>query len=378
MSAVRVFGGDLPLLAGVEFVAACLLFAVVASVVWLWGQTLAHRAWILAVGLIVLVLGSAAIGQLFAFTPWGWLAAVWGGDSAEIVPALVGLTALAGGSLLVLPATLNSLSRETLLHHAQQWQAVSIAAVTGDLATALGRFRAVPRIGRRWSAVGSRPVWMGGPRFRFLRSDTVGAVRTPVRLLCGLATLMAAFALLSLSLLPNVTPAWLLAAVAAGAAYVAGGVLVDGFRFCAISVGAPPLYPYSAGQLYVLHSTFPIVATGSAALIGFWVGTWFGVPIHALLACLLVSLLVVVARAFDSAKGAPPLLLMSSPVPTPAGDPMVLFLFAWQADALLIVSASAGLISSLVTTGQLGVALVTSGAVAAGLIVLLRRRLRVS
>lgn len=373
VSAVRVFGGGFALFSGIEFVVACVLFAIFASGFWLAGQALGRHAWALVVGMAIVIAGSALVGPILAFTPWGWLGAVWSGDHTWSALALVALTVLAIVSLLLLPVVLNSLSGEALLHQAQRWQAASIAAATGDLATALGRYRAVPRIGRRCKAVGRGGTWV-----RFLRANTVGAIRTPVRFVGGLAMLTSAFALLSVSLVPGPVPVWLLGATAAGAGYLGCGVLVDGFRYCAVSAGAPPLYPHSAMQQYALHLTFPLLLTTIAALVGFWIAMWFGVPNHALLVGLLVAPLIVVARAFDSAKGAPPLLLMSSPVPTPAGDPTILFLFAWQADALLIVTVSTGVIVSLASTGFIVAAAVISAVVIAGLVLLLRRRLRVS
>lgn len=378
VSAVRVFAGGLALATGIEFVLACLLFAVFASVLWLFGQTLGYRAWVLVVSLAFVIAASAILDPSLSFTPWGWLGVVWAGDPVESALALAALTVLALGSLLLLPLVLNSLSRQALLQQAQRWQAASVAAVTGDMATALGRFRTVPRAGRRWQAIGRSAAWVRVPWLRFLRSDFVGAIRTPVRLLGGLMALTAASALLSISLVPGLAPAWLLGAIAAGVSYLACGVLIDGFRYAAVSAGAPPLYPYSATQQYALHLSFPLLSTVTAAMVGFWIGVGFTAPTHALIVCVLVALLVVLARAFDSAKGPPPLLLMSSPVPTPAGDPTILFLFVWQADAPLIVAASAGVVVSLVAGGSVVAAVAVSAIVATGLILLLQRRLRVS
>ncbi len=378
VSAVRVFGGGLTLVSGIEFVLACLLFAVVASLMWLVGQVLAHRAWVLVVSLVVAIAASVLMGPTLAFTPWGWLGVVWGGDPTGSALAIVALTLLAIGSVLLLPVILNSLSREALLHQGQQFQAASVAAVTGDMATALGRFRTLPRIGRRWRAIGRSSGWVRLAWIRFFRSDAVGALRTPVRLMGGVVTLSSAFALLSTSLAPGPAPAWLLGAAAAGACYLGCGVLADGFRLSAVSAGAPPLYPYSTTHQYAVHLTFPLMTTVLAALVGFVIGVAFGAPSGALIVCLLIAVLGVLARAFDSAKGPPPLILMASPVRTEAGDPTILLLFVWQADALLIVAASGGVIASLAVGGSLLSGAALAAVVATGLILLLQRRLRAS
>lgn len=377
LSAVRVFGGGLGILSGIEFVAACLLIAVLACVLWLSGQGLGRHAWVASACLAFAVLGSVLVGPALRFTPWGWLGAVWTGDPALSRIALGALTALALGSLLFVPKMLNSLSRESLLQQAQRWQAASIAGTTGDLATALGRFRITPRVGRRWKAFGRGATWI-----RVLRSDFVGALRTPGRFLSGLVTVTAAFALLTISVSPSPATvtgqgvAWILGAAAAGAAYIGAGVFVDGFRHAAVSAGVPPLHPYSPTQHYVLRLTFPLALTVSLAAAGFGIGWAFGAPAHAIVVDLMVVLLVVLARAFESVKGPPPLFLLTTPIPSPAGDPMILFLLAWQVDALLIVSASAAVIVLLFSVGAIVSSIITAVIVAVVLLALTRRRLK--
>ena len=85
-----------------------------------------------------------------------------------------------------------------------------------------------------------------------------------------------------------------------------------------------------------------------------------------------VLLLVVLIRAYDSAKGPLPVLLLT-PVPSPFGDLSSLNVSLWQADALLIA----------VVVGALGVAagspvslLVLTLLITGLLVVGLRRRLR--
>src|SRR5690606_1048322 len=53
-------------------------------------------------------------------------------------------------------------------------------------------------------------------------------------------------------------------------------------------------------------------------------------------ALLLVAMIAVAARAYDSLKGPIPVVLATTPIASPAGDPGIVLQLIWRADALLL------------------------------------------
>lgn len=276
-------------------------------------------------------------------------------------------------STLFIPRLLNSMDNTQLLSQSIRWQAATTSAVAGDAATALGTFRAQPRVGRGWTAIGPSTVVL-----RFLQRDIVGALRTPVRMvLCPLA-LVAAYSLVGVA--PTVVglEPWMRGMAAGVLGFLGLGICCDGFRHAAEAAGAAPLYRYSPIQLYLLHGSLPlatstIAAVASLVLVAAFTG---GLPNALMITTLLLPLLLVVVRAYDSVKGPlPPALL--TPIPTPFGDISALVVLGWQSDAL-IVSAGIGIgVASLnQISGGISFTLILIAAALVVLLLLFRRRLQ--
>lgn len=293
---------------------------------------------------------------------------------AVVLGALCALAWLCGQArTFPRPRLLDRLDGEELLAQSLRWQAAGVLASTGDLAAAAGRFRALPRIGRRWRAVGTRPL--------FLLRGLVGAARTPLRLAAGVIGLALAGLAIGVAVTGLVTSGahaawWVLAVIGPVIGHLALGPLTDGFRHAAEAAASPPLYGVSTGGLYVRLAAVPLLVGVVAGAAGGWVGAALAgaglagaglVPLasSAVLAATVMGVLVVV-RAFDSAKGALPLHLLTANVPSPAGDPTALIMLGWQADALLIAAATGpiALTGLLLVVGTGGTAVLGGSAVA--------------
>ncbi|MBD5382296.1 MAG: hypothetical protein HDR73_10675, partial [Clavibacter sp.] len=121
---------------------------------------------------------------------------------------------------------------------------------------------------------------------------------------------------------------------------------------------APPLYGIPTGRLLLLHATLPAAAGVACALVGAGIAVAGGAGAAALVVAPAVTLLLVVVRALDAAKGPLPLEVMA-PVITPAGDASALVIAAWQADALLLAGGSVlAVVSAAATVGPVAAALV--------------------
>ncbi|KQO10330.1 hypothetical protein ASF06_09155 [Agreia sp. Leaf244] len=368
--------GDATVGGAIAFAGAGALVGVVCGGCWLLGQrvTAAVRAWIF-VGVLatwavwVVVPGSAGV------LPWGWFASLFpsGGPGADLADAadaalgwaaLGGLGVLAAAALAVVPMLLDGLRGPELLSQAQRWQTAGTLAFTGDLAMAMGEFRAVPRRGRRLAAIGG-----GGLALMFARRDLVGSLRTPARFALACAGCVGFGLLITVAVGASGPGVWIAACAAAIVGFLALGVWSDGFRHVAEVASAPPLYGVSTLRLLGLHAALPVVGgvvfsgvgvgVGGAVLGGGGVGpSW-----SALVAAVLCVLLLVLVRMYDSAKGPLPLTLMA-PVPTPAGDASALVVAAWQADAVIlsgvvvavtVVSVAGGIVGGVLAAVGLGV-----------------------
>ena len=372
LGGVLVVAGGASLWNSLAFFLASICFAVICAVLWLTSQAKCQRAWVLpSVGLAV-VATTVLVDHLLLFVPWGWLGALWPGSETEPAwYALIALTALAIGGCLMVPKLLNALRSDDLANQADRWQSAGTSALTGDLSTALGRFRAQPKTGRGWRAVRTHNF-----AARFFLRDFIGTIRTPMRLAIGTVALIFAGGLSVLALTTAAFPAWPPAAAGAALGYLALGVFSDGFRHAAETAATPPLYGYSTERLYLLHSILPSVAALVASTLGATIAlVILGGPMWALLVFVATTVVLVLIRAYDSAKGILPIALLTTPIPSPVGDPTVLLILAWQADALLMASITGAVIVAQVATGNLGAVITLLACAIAALLWLTKRRL---
>jgi hypothetical protein len=362
--------GDAPVGGALAFAAAGALVGVVCSGCWLLGQRVssAVRAWVV-VGVLATWSVWVAVPGAAGVLPWGWFASLFpagiasgAGAAAWVGPALGGLGVLAAAALAMIPVLLDGLRGPALLAQAQRWQTAGTLAFTGDLAMAMGEFRAVPRRGRRLVAIGG-----GGLALMFARRDLVGSLRTPARFALACAGCLGFGLLITVAVGASGPGVWIAACAAAIVGFLALGVWSDGFRHVAEVAAAPPLYGVSTLRLLGLHAALPVVGgvVFSAAGVGVGSVLWgevlgAGDVWPALAAAVLSVLLLVLVRVYDSAKGPLPLTLMA-PVPTPAGDASALVVAVWQADAVILSGVVVGVTVVSVAGGLGGGVLVAVG-----------------
>lgn len=320
---------------GNTFVPGVLAGAVIGmllGVAWLAGQSLSRRTtqWASAISLsLTLVVVLRWPGQL----------------------SLSGWVVLTGGAVCLLaavPALLDRLRGPVLLEQAHRWHDATSAGATGDLATAVGMYRARARRPRPARAIGSTP----GLPVLFLRRDVIGSARTPLRSLVGGAALGVAVLLGTWATTLPGEMTWAIVAVTSALGYLALGVWSDGFRHAVEAAAAPSLYGVSDSHLMGLHAILPVVLVLTLGTIAIFLTLQLGgQPLMGLLTT--IGLLFAIAvRMFDAAKGPiPPHLL--TPVPTPMGDASAIPLALWQVDALLV--------AALVPTGVSAAALTHGG-----------------
>lgn len=385
VGAVLGVSAGVPVPAVVRLVLAAVALGLLCAVVRLAGQARPAGIGRGAALVAVLVAAAGAVAPLRWLVPWGWFGLAWprsadalagAGASALLawLPAVL-LCALAAALALGVPRLLDRLEADGLAAQAARRQAAGTAAGAGDLTTALAAYRAVPVTGRRWHAVRARSTGL-----RFLLRDLIGAARTPGALAVGVVGIAAGGALCVAAAATALVPVWVLAAPAAALLFAASAVLCSGFRHAAETVGGPALYGYSTGRLYLLHALLPAcavpVAAGAGALLAALLA---GVPADAsragVIAAVLLGVLVVAARAYDSAKGALPASMLSSSVPSPMGDPVMVLVALWHFDAVLLTGAAGAVIVGQLAGGGAAAALASLGAMLALLLVLLRFRL---
>ncbi|MGO3146835.1 MAG: hypothetical protein ACTIJ6_04050 [Leucobacter sp.] len=302
--------------------------------IWLAGQLLESRAWVLATALVgVSGLGAWAL-SIEILNALDWRAQVWG------MGALLGMCVL---MLMATPALLRRLSSRQLLAQAYAWETVGAAAGLGDFATALGSLRAKPAAFRRVRAV--RTLLLPA---LFMVRDLIGAIRTPARFSVScIGPVLCQFG--GLTMLAQSTSArtdsaqWAICAAAALGCYFALSGVTDGFRHAAESAGTTAQYGMNTRTLYLLHSLFPLVlglvTVGLAWGLSMLMGSHPQDLGKAILGGAVGVCVIVAARAYDSLKGPMPVVLATTPISSPAGDPGIIFQLVWRADALLLATA---------------------------------------
>lgn len=314
----------------------------IAAVAWLSGQVLRPGA----VGALVVGLGTLAVLATATGTwhvaPWALLGAAWPGGGGLGALALAG----AGAAVAALVPALRGLERlETrrLVGQAVRAQRAQTLVSAMDLQAAGEIYRARPTVARRVRAVRRVP----GPA-AVVVADAVGSLRAPWRLAAGLASLVAAGAVVG-----AVVPGTSLAVGPTATAilgYLGVSALCDGVRHAAALGRANGQYGYPLSALLTLHVLWPFGVAAGAAAAGAAVA---GAPVGLAVAVLAIAVAV---RVADALKGPMPVELLV-PVITPAGDVSALGRLVWLADAPILVLAT-GVAGGLAAAGRGGLGIV--------------------
>lgn len=287
-------------------------FSIVFVSIWMIGQVLGRRSWLLAwLPLAVCV-----------FAPPNFI-------------SLIGLCGAAGLAIVFFPRLLNSLYGPVVVAQAQRWQGARTSLYIGDTAGAFALYGPLPGRGRQWRAVVVRPTW-----WRVFRADFIGAVRTLGAFVLSLIGLVSGMSLLLIGVAAS--SRWGSAVAAGGTilGYFALGPLTARFKYIASLRQTPAVFGFSTAQLFGLHAIFPAV-TGlifglGVASIAAWSFSSFWTASRTVLIALTILLGL---RGYSSAKREMPLILLT-PVESPVGDLSSLNVLLWQADAALLAGAA--------------------------------------
>lgn len=340
-----------------------LCVGVIATVLWLAGQVLPRGRGVLAGAFGGLALLGMVLPGFAAALPWTWLgeAIVHGASSG-----VGGLSLLALAGTTMVPMLLGRLGTSELIAQAARWQRASGFASTLDVQGAAQLYQALPTHGRAWRAVPvSARVWLS-----IARRDAVGALRSPGRLLAGLAMLAAGFGLVALA---SIGTGGALVPLLAGLLVIGGlGPVTGGLRAGIAAAGDLPLYGISDVQLAMMHLLVPaivlLVLTGIVVVI---MGTLGTVPPAAVTAGAALGSAALLIRAAAALKGPLPLGLLA-PVSTPVGDVGALGRMIWALETPLLAGAAGLAAAPVLTTPSLWLGVCGTTAV----IVLVRWRAR--
>lgn len=339
------------------------LIGTISAVCWLSGEAAPKASAIVAGALIATAtLGIVGLdsGPVVAqLSSWAWASA-----HAD-VPAIAALAALSAGGLLAAPTLLDRISEPTLAMQSARWDVAMAHAVSLDFTAASESYQARPSSGRRFCAVihGASPVTLVVVR------DTIGALRTPLRVVSGALTIVGSGVLLvAAAAAPGAAP--LLGALAAALLYVGTGAFSRGLQHISQVSRAQPLYGISDGVLILLHTIFPVViAVVIAVATTISIGAVLvpGAVGSLLWGSVALPVVVVAARVSNALRGPSPIFLMM-PAPSALGDPMPLLRVLWALDAPLF----AVLAGVSATAGPRGVGGLSAVFVAIGLFLLVR------
>ena len=357
--------------------AAALLVLAGTGLGMLWGcawsagqllRTPVRRAVILLLGLGA---GIAAVPPLRAAAAGETVlegARAWTGPGAAWAS---GLAAAGAAGLAACTLLLDRLRGSELAAQAARWEAATASAMTTDLAGAAGTYRALPTTGRHLAAIGAGP-----PALLYARRDAVAWLRTPDRCAGGaLGVLLGAAALGGAALLSG-PQAWAALLIGTLVLRAGAGAFVDGIRHGVHTLGAPTLLGHRAGTQLLLHAIAPLLLLAALGALGglLVLLAGGGSDAGALVLPLAIAAVVLLARAWEAAKGTMPLAL-ATPIPTPQGDLSVLVMLAWQADTVVVPLLGAAVLLLVLPSGPAAV-LLAAAALLGVLGLLTRRRLQ--
>jgi hypothetical protein len=244
-------------LAGVvRFAAAGSLVGVIATVAWLAGQAFPKAAVLGALGIVTLGVVSVTVPVMQTLTPAGWAGLAYPTSAISQSFSVPALGALAVALIAVVPLLMNRLGLAELETQAARWESATTHAAGMDFSSATTIYQPKPYRGRNIGAVrpSTRLAWT------FFVRDTIGAIRTPGRLIVSIFALATAGGLFALAFAPT-TPGWVLGAAAGMITFAALGPLTDGVRHAASVAADFPLYGISDERLLLQHLLFPLAVT---------------------------------------------------------------------------------------------------------------------
>lgn len=304
----------------------------IAFVAWLAGQTYPRSAVYSALALVSLGVVGLVIPGLQPFLPWGWAGLVY--PTSGAVAGLLLLAAVAVMLIVAVPTMLEKLRIDDLAAQAATWNTARSHAATLEINAVSSMYQTKPYSGRHIRAVRQAGLIMT----IFVIRDVIGAIRTPDRFVAGVLVLACAGALIALTMVP-LAAAFMTPLGALGGLFLLIGLgpFTDGIRHAAHIASDTPLYGISNGHLLASHAVMPLVM-GTLIVVPV-AGTVAGVAgvsvIGAMLMTFGLMLIILCTRVNDAFKGPLPLILLT-PIPSPAGDPMTLVRLAWAMDSTLI------------------------------------------
>lgn len=333
------------------FFAGCVLASLQFAVLWLIGQQQTPlRRWVLiGLGALTLILAMPPLADTDLARwvgPWGWLAETWravGNGAIVDTWVALGLLAASAGSLVAIPALLDTLRREDLAAQSQRWNAVGSLAQTGDVKAAANRLKALPRRGRTWEVRFSKH-----PIVAIAQRDWLGIRRFPSRALLWTAATLAAGAALAATHANEAAGLW--PYLVPLALYFAVGGWLEGMRMFAGTLGSASPYGLSSRAQTFAHLVVPGAIASVLAVLGAVIGCLIAngtVSLLALawIACL--ALFALVLQVFSALKGPVP-VDVRAPILTPFGDVSMIRVGLYLADAAVFMVLLGGWLTGAV------------------------------
>lgn len=306
------------------------------------GQRLT-TSWTITLTLGLLLGGVLSVIAPFtmSFTPAGWAAALWAGESAWPV-AFMTVTATAGLVLLVtMPSALGRMPSRQILEQCRRIADARMFTSTGNINDTVALFQSRPRHRAQGLGVGSGHLILSG-----LRQDLVAAARSPVSLATAAILISSGAALLTW-----VTPAIgaeldqsrLLVTVPVGALgglllFFGTGTVTEGWRQVKNEYDTSALFGWSSGQAFLRRLLWPLAITGGCTTMSagsIVLGSDLGLsPLWWVLS---FAVLTLCARFFQSMRSRDIPVEFLAPTVIPGGvDLSAVKILMWLGDGVLL------------------------------------------
>lgn len=354
--------GTLSLAGAGLIIAAWFLIGLVAFCLWQLGQVYPRSSSFASVVLVVVGAMVWLDPSLVPFVPFAWPSLVHSGGPFAVA-AVVGLVVTAAVGVSAVPRMLETLAHPELVERSIRLTQARAQIFVMEFGRASSMYRQSPRLLRKMRAVrSSRSIFV-----TIVRQDLLTPLRSPMRVVTGLACLAASGLLVGLA--TSLGPLSIVSGLIAGLlGYVGVGVFAEGVRLAADLASDLPLFGISDRAMVGGHMIVPavvgliFVGTGGAVGAGLVPGVSMGATAAGAAVLTVLNVAVVLMSAV---KGPMPAQLLTS-VPSPMGDPMVLTRTVWALDGPVAAScvgiAASTLVSApwlaAIVAGTVGVVLV--------------------